>query len=226
MTNTIAKLGALLGAGSILFSAIAPALAAPPPDVFKDSDGNVYIHGSTAAGLGTNAAASTSEDLVRRVQAGYCGEIRLSTSSSLPAIGNSWTVGGTTRARASLPSITDPDLLPTCRNAAWTPVLTAAITAAGGFVDNSVSGRDRVFLLGYSSGVSQEVTFNDVADSQRLRANSCGFVRISNTAANPVPNTLTIAGQTYTVSSLTTAAPPLCRREGSSYVQYTPESWN
>jgi len=226
MINTLAKFGALLGAGSVLFSALAPVLAAPPPDVFKDSDGNVYIHGTTAAGLGTNATASTSEDLVRRVQSGFCGELRLSTSSSLPSIGNNWTVGGTARARASLPSITDPDQLPTCRNAQWTPALTPAITAAGGFVDNSATGRDRVFLLGFSSGVSQEVTFNDVADSQRLRANACGFVRISNTAANPIPNTLTIAGQSYTVSSLTTAAPPLCRREGAGYVQYTPESWN
>jgi hypothetical protein len=226
MTNTLAKFGALLGAGSVLFAALAPALAAPPPDVFKDSDGNVYIHGTTAANLGTNATASTSEDLVRRVQAGYCGEIRISPSSSLPTIGSSWTINGTTRARTSLPSITDPDLVPTCRNAAWSPALPPAITAAGGFVDNSVSGRDRVFVLGFSSGVSQEVTFTDVNASQRLRANACGFVRISNTAANPVPDSLTIGNTIYTPASLTVAAPPLCRREGSSYVQYTPESWN
>jgi len=224
--NTLQRsLFVLLGlAGAV--APMFPSLAAPPPDVFRDSDGNVYVHGTTAAGLATNATASTSEDLVRRVQAGYCGELRLSTSSSLPSIGDSWTVGGTSRARASLPSITDSDLLPTCRNATWTPALTPAITAAGGFIDNSVTGRDRVYLLGFSSGVSQEVTFNDVSETQRLRTNACGFVRISNTAANPVPDTLTISGQSYTTTSLTVAAPPLCRREGAGYVQYTPESWN
>ena len=224
--NTFLKFGALAGAALLAIAPTLPALAAPPPDVFKDAAGNVYVHGTTAAGLASDATASTSEDLVRRVRAGFCNEIRISTSSTLPDIGDSWTVGGTTRTRAALVTITDPDLLPSCRSANWNPTLTAAITTAGGFIDNTVAGRDRVTLLNGVAGTSSEVTFNDVAATQRLRPNACGFVRISNTATNPVPASLTIGGTSYTVASLTTAVAPRCYREGSNYVFFEPSTWN
>ncbi len=204
---------------------IAPLVhAVPPPDVFKDAQGNVYIHGTTAANLGQQASATTSENLSRRVRAGFCGEIRLAESSTLPSVGDSWSIGATTRTRSSLPQITDRAQLPRCSNAAFTPALSTAITSAGGFVDATTSS-PRVFLTGYTPGVSYEVTFNDVSASQNLRPNACGFFRIANTEANPVPASLTIGSTTYTVSTLQVAAPPICQRVGNTYVRYNPVTW-
>lgn len=204
-----------------------PALAAPPPNVFQDADGNVYIHGSLAAGLASNATAQTSGFLTRNVRPGYCGEIRLATSASLPSIGDSWTIGGTNRLRSNLVSITSDSLLPSCRNAAWTPTLTAAITAAGGFVDNTPGGNGRVVLLGFASGVSTPVEFADIPQSMSLRRNQCGFVRISNSASNPAPASLTIGGTTYNTTTATIATAPLCRETGNgTYETFTPSSWN
>jgi hypothetical protein len=206
--------------------AIAPFVqAAPPPDVFKDSLGNVYVHGTTANNLGELAAATTSEKLTRRVRAGYCGEIRLATSSTLPSIGDSWTVGASTKLRTGLVSITMREDLPRCSGNAFTPALSTAITTAGGYIDATTSV-PRVFLTGFTPGISYDVMFNDVFASQNLRPNECGFFRIPNTERNPVPASLTIGGTSYTVASLTTATPPLCRREGTGYVRYTPDSWN
>ena len=223
--NTLLKIGAFAGAILLAIAPTLPALAVVPPDVFKDSAGNVYIHGATATGLAADATAATSENLTRRVRSGFCNETRISTSSTLPNIGTSWTVGAVTRTRAALVTITDPDLLPNCRSAAWSPTLSAAITTAGGFIDNTATGRDRVTLLGGVSGVSSDVTFNTVPASQRLRPNACGFVRIANTTANPVPTSMTIGGTSYTVASLTTAIAPRCYREGTNYVFFRPSTW-
>ena len=37
MLNKLARVGAIVGAAAVAFTAALPALAAPPPDVFKDS---------------------------------------------------------------------------------------------------------------------------------------------------------------------------------------------
>lgn len=222
-----AWLGLLLGTATIASSAL-PAAAAPPPDVFKDARGNVYVIGTVAQTLASDASAriQTDQSLTRRVRAGYCGEVRLATSSTLPSIGDSWTINGQTRTRAALPSITSRELLPRCSGNAFAPALDASTTTAGGYIDNTASV-PRVFLVGYSPGISYDVDFNDVNSSQAARPNQCGFYRLSNTEANPLPSTLTISGTNYTVSSLTVADPPLCQRGSSGqYVRYNPMSWN
>jgi len=203
-----------------------PALSATPPDVFKDSNGNVFIHGTTATALGSSSRYSTSEDLVRTVRAGYCGEVRLSTSTTLPSIGNTWRVGtGASKLRSSLVSITTTADLPRCRGNAFTPALSAAISTAGGYIDNTTAV-PRVYLTGSSPGVSYSVTFSDVDTSVALRPNQCNFFRLSNTSSNPLPASLTIGSTGYTVASLTTAAPPLCQRQANgSYLRYIPTTW-
>lgn len=213
-----------IGSTALAVTAFPMAALAAPPDVFKDAQGNVYIHGTTATGLGQQASATTSETLSRRVRAGYCGEVRLAETSTLPNIGDSWTVSGSTRTRASLPVITDRAQLPRCSGNAFTPALSGAITTAGGFVDSTTTS-PRVFLVGYTPGISYDVAFNDVNASQNLRPNACGFFRIANTDANPVPAELTISSTTYTVSTLQTAAPPLCQRVGNTYIRYNPTNW-
>lgn len=217
---------ALLGAGSSIALAF-NVTAAPPPDVFRDADDNVYVIGATAEAMGDRMeVTSQDEPLTRRRRAGFCGETRLSTTSTLPALGDSWTLRGQTYTRTGFVTVTDRDALPKCRNATWTPALTPEITAAGGFVDATVEGRDRVYILGGEPGVSDDVTFNDVPSSSRKRPNACGFFRISNTLRNPIPATLTIGENTYTVNQLPVGVPPLCRRVGNNYEMFTPTDWD
>ncbi|NJL54687.1 hypothetical protein HC928_05450 [bacterium] len=227
MINKFARIGTF--ASAIVLGSVTVAQAAPPPDVFKDARGNVFVHGTTATTMNgqANARLGLNEPLSRSVRAGYCGEIRLSTSSTLPSIGDSWTIGATTRTRAALVSITDRALLPRCSGNAFSPALTSAITSAGGFIDATTT-TPRVFLTGYTAGVSSDVLFNDVDASRSASANQCGFYRFTNSEANPLPATLTINGMDYTVSSLTVADPPLCQRNaaGTGYVRYNPLSWN
>lgn len=229
MLKKFARAGALIGAAVVAATAALPALAAPPPDVFKDSRGNVYVHGTLATTLSGQASAriETDEPLVRRIRAGYCGEVRISTSSSLPSIGDSWTIGGTSRLMSNLPSVTAREMLPRCSGNAFAPALTAAMTSAGGYVDNTGTV-PKVYLIGFGAGVSQDVGFDDVNASQSARPNQCGYYRVSNTEANPIADVLTINGTDYTVASLTVADPPLCQRgaNGTSYVRYNPLSWN
>lgn len=205
-------------------SPMIPALAAPPPNVFKDSAGNVYIHGTLAAGLNDNSRATTSTSLVRNVRAGYCGEVRIAPSSALPSIGDLWQVGSVSINRSGLPIITDDAQLPNCRNATWTPTLTAAITTAGGFVDDTPGGNGRVTFLGQTPGVNVAITYNDIGTSINLRRNQCGFVRIN---ANSAPQSFTINGTAYTTAGLTVATAPLCREtQDNVYETFSPSSWN
>ena len=218
------KLG-LAALGSLsLASSVLPSIAAVPADIFKDSAGNVYVHGSTASTMAANANAriSTNEPLTRTIRAGYCGEIRISTSSTLPSIGNSWTVGSGAAITRPTTVFSSRETLPACRSNAFTPA------ASGNFVDSTTAGVDRVILTGFTPGQSYQVSFNGVNASQSARPNACGFYRISNTAANPIPSQLTINGTTVTVANLPVAAPPLCQRNSSTgtYVRYVPDTWN
>lgn len=221
MPSLLKQAALLFTSAAALLPAALPALAAPPPDVFRDASGNVYVHGATATALASsaNARIQTSEPLTRSLRAGYCGEIRLSESTSLPSIGNSWTIGGTTYQRTSMTTFSNPDLLPRCRSNVFTPA------ASGHFVD-ATTDTDRVTITGLTPGMSYEVSFNNVYASQNARANACGFFRFSSSQANPLPASLTINGTAYTVSSLPTANPPLCQRDSSgSYVRYVPTTW-
>jgi hypothetical protein len=146
--NKAARFGALAGAAALVLSTIAQvASASPPPDVFKDNRGNVYIHGGLATTLAgqASARAQTDEAYSRNLRAGYCGEIRLATSSTLPSIGDSWTINGQTKLRSSLPVISDRNLLPRCSSNAFIPALDSSITSAGGFIDNT-STSPKVYL--------------------------------------------------------------------------------
>lgn len=99
----LSTLGAILGTS---------ATAAPPPDVFKDSDGNVYIHGTIGNGLGEAADIElTGQNAMRTVRAGYCGELRLAASSSFPSIGSQWKVNGGTAINGSSMTMLSGDLL-------------------------------------------------------------------------------------------------------------------
>ena len=208
----------LIGAGVLTIPTIfLPAFAARPADVFRDADNNVYIIGATADGLGTSTRVETDQPYTRNVRAGYCGELRINTTSTVPDIGDSWTVGSNTITQASLTSLTG-DNLPSCVSNSFAPTPTVTNWIDGNYTDGT---RERVVFSGFTPGQRQEVTYNDVNRTRNIRENDCGFFRVSNTASNPMGTTIGIDGTTYTVASLPLAEGPYSR----SGVCYEPVSW-
>ncbi|NJN57772.1 MAG: hypothetical protein HC879_09865 [Leptolyngbyaceae cyanobacterium SL_5_9] len=221
-SKKIARAGAVLG---FALSAIAPALpavAAVPADVFKDSQGNVYIHGSTATNLGQSTRIQTDEPLTRRIRAGYCGEIRISPSSTVPNIGSNWQINSSSYSMDDLNVYLNTAETPRCSGNTLTP---APQSGFSGF--REPNAQNRVTLTGFTPGVSYDVVFQGINSTRSYNRNNCNFFRISNTPSNPMPATLTINGTNHTVSSLPTAAPPLCQRNSQTgdYVRYVPSTW-
>ena len=61
-----------LGNSAITLSVV-PGFGAPPPTVFKDAKGNVYVHAGVTAGSRLNVDL-LSAPLTRKIRAGYCGQ--------------------------------------------------------------------------------------------------------------------------------------------------------
>lgn len=202
--------------GSSLFSIALTSLpgdATPPPAVFKDSAGNIYVH----SGVNPNdhlKVGLVGQPYKKSVKAGACGQISIGTSTSMPSVGNTITIDGTT---IDLTKIAVASSAPKCTNGAYTPTPTGNFQTAKGKYE----------LVGYTAGQSYSVTFNDVPSHFNATVNSCGFAAIKSTASHPVSTTaqITINGTSYTTSSLTVADPPLCRKNGSTVTMYTPASW-
>lgn len=203
----------LLSLGVIALSQ-SPANAAPPPAVFKDSAGNVYIHTGVIAGARVDVDL-VGAPLVRRVRAGYCGQLTLSPSTSLPSLGDSVTINnGTAIDLTTIATTTTP---PSCTGNAFVPATTTPYKLSTG----------RVVLTGYTAGAVYNVKFDDLPSSVNATVNGCSFATIRNTTARPLPAAIKINGTDYTVVTLTTAEPPLCRRDASSGVstKYIPATW-
>lgn len=202
----------LLGLGVIALSAI-PANAATPPAVFKDSSGNVYIHSGVTSGSKVEVAF-VGTALTRKIRAGYCGQISLTPSTSLPSLGNSVTINGTT---INLATISTVATAPSCTGNTFTPATTTPFKLASG----------RVVLTGYTAGTSYEVKFDDLPAKANVTVNGCSFATIRNTTKRPLPASIKINGTSYTISTLTTADPPLCRKDAASGVatKYVPDTW-
>lgn len=202
----------LLSLGASLLWAI-PAHAVVPPAVFKDADGNVYVHSGVTAGARVEVSL-VGVPLLRRIRAGYCGQITLSPSTSLASLGDSVTINGTSINLTTIATDTTP---PKCVGNAFDPATTTAFKESSG----------KVVIPGYTAGVVYNVRFNDVPSSANTTVNGCNFVTIRNTTARPLPGQIKINGMSYTVSTLTTASPPLCRRDATTGVstKYIPSSW-
>lgn len=209
---------AVSGAVLAMLSAVAPAFAAPPPDVFKDSDGNVYVHGATSPGIGMSLPVEyVGRGQESRLRANYCGEVAITITSSRPALGNSITVideqGTSTIDVSALPV----ELRPRCVGQNLEEPRTNDYKTPDG----------DVILVGRTAGLYSEVSFNDLNYTSNRRANGCNFIRISNTTRSPLPASLVINGTTHSLSTLTEADPPVCRGNSSDgYTLYLPESWN
>lgn len=84
---------AVLSVAAIALYAV-PVNSAPPPAVFKDSGGNVYVHTGVTAGSRLDVDF-VGAPLTRKIRAGYCGQLTLSPSASQPSLGNTVTIGTT-----------------------------------------------------------------------------------------------------------------------------------
>lgn len=198
--------------GLVAFAFSLPVDAAPPPAVFKDAAGNVYIHSGVTAGAKVNVAL-VGAPLTRKIRAGYCGQITLNPSTSSD-LGDSVNVGGT---NISLATITTPATLPKCVGNAFEPPATVHFRTSDG----------RYTLRGFTPGVSYSVQFNDVPASGNAIVNGCGFATIRNTTKRPLPAQIKVNGTAYSVVSLPIADPPICRRNTETGVstRYVPVSW-
>jgi hypothetical protein len=187
--------------------------AATPPGVFKDSSGNVYVHTGVTSGSKVEVAL-VGTALTKKIRAGYCGQISLTPSTSLPSLGNSVTINGTT---VNLATISTVATAPSCSSNTFTPATTTPFKLASG----------KVVLVGYTAGTSYEVKFNDLPASANATVNACNFALIRNTTKRPLPSQIKVNGTSYTISTLTTADPPLCRKDSSTGIstKYVPGTW-
>ncbi len=189
------------------------ASATPPPAVFKDNAGNVYIHS------GVNAGDRLKVELIgqpfkKMVRAGSCGQITLSPTAAMPSLGKNVTVGGKT---IDLTTITSTNTAPKCTNGAFAPATTT----------NFKTSKGKVELVGYTAGQSYSVLFNDLPNHFNATVNSCAFAAIKSTPNRHLTSLVQINGMTYTISNLPTAEPPVCRKNSgtSTASLYVPSSW-
>ncbi|MBV8885404.1 MAG: hypothetical protein JO235_15615 [Chroococcidiopsidaceae cyanobacterium CP_BM_RX_35] len=190
-----------------------PVDATPPPAVFKDSAGDIYVHSGVNPGDHLKVAL-VGQPYKKSVKAGACGQISIGTSTSMPSVGNTIAIDGTT---IDLTKIAVASSAPKCTNGVYNPTPSSNFQTAKGKYE----------LVGYTAGQSYSVTFNDIPNHFNATVNSCGFAAIKNTASHPVSATsqITINGTSYPTSSLTVADPPLCRKNGSTVTMYNPASW-
>ncbi len=199
--------------GALVVALLSPidisAKADPPPAVFKDSAGNVYIHSGVRAGDRLKVELP-GKAFKKNIRAGACGQISFGPTVAMPSIGNSVIVNGITIDLTTI-SISTPK----CTNGTFSPKVNSNFKTAKG----------KVTLIGYTAGQSYTVFFNNLDNHFNTTVNGCAFAVIKNTVNRPLTNQIKINGTTYNISSLTSAEPPLCRKSGASVSMYTPSSW-
>ncbi|MGI0484892.1 hypothetical protein ACN4EK_05600 [Pantanalinema rosaneae CENA516] len=199
---------ALLTIASVLGTTFA-AIAAPPPAVYKTTDGEVVMH----SGLTANQQVAVEYPNIpaqRSLKADYCGMVTVPSSDTQP-IGSTVTVDSTAITVSSLPVQTKPR----CVN----NVLAEARPA------NFKLSNGSVVVVGKTPGVTYTATFDGSNTVRQVRANSCGFMVVRPNATYPIGTSLNVDGTAYTVSSLVSDAVPLCRTANGTSVRYNPASW-
>jgi hypothetical protein len=93
--HLFALLGLTTLVGSLVGSLGLPLLAnaAPPPDIFKDENAYMYIHGATSPGSGLSLGVEfIGQGFSSRFRTNYCGEVAITKTSTRPNLGNSLTI--------------------------------------------------------------------------------------------------------------------------------------
>jgi len=107
-----------------------PADADPPPAVFKDSVGNVYVHSGVKAGARL-AVEFIGQPFKKRLRAGACGQITFGPSATMTSIGNSITINGAT---IDLTNISAASPVPKCTNGTFSPTTTSNFETSKGYI--------------------------------------------------------------------------------------------
>lgn len=175
------------GAVGLAISAL-PAFAAP----FKDSLGNIHIQDASP---GTSLQLEAGE-LKRTIKANFCGLVTVSKPNSTTPLPATVTVGGETINVSSLAELS----LPSCKDN----------TLSEARPDNFRTPDGRVVVVGKTVGIGYPVIYPGVPASRSLRANACGFAKITNSTSNPAPETFAYGGQSYTTASLPVEVPGRC----------------
>lgn len=210
----------LLFALVALLSTSPLAFASTPPDVFRGTDGRIYIHGQSSISNPPVIVSTTPPS--RRIRAGSCGELTINRTQSLPQLGAEFRVVGVDTFDWVEP-FQNLDSMPRCVNGQMVP---AFDSKAFGLREGSEL--TRVVLLGegnpFTPGISYPVEMSNIETTRRPRPNACGFYRVSSTDRFPV-SYVSIGSTRIQVAGLPVAAPPICvRRSGQPY-HYIPVSW-
>ena len=172
------KIPTLIATSSIVLAGLAaPVFAAPPGWTdHKDSAGNVYLGGTAPNGEIVLNLGNMS--IKKSVRANQCGlaVIRTSATSPLPATFN---IGATPVTVSSLTQ----RILPKCALVNGTYQLEEARTSTFKTIEGNV-----VAIAAPNATVEYTATGTV---QKRLRANTCGFAKVSNSLSNPIPNTAT-----------------------------------
>jgi len=210
--TTLKRLFAGAAITAIALSSL-PAQAAPPPSVFKDTLGNVYVISGVNYGDKVKVELA-GVPLQKKVRAGACGQLSIHTSLSMPSVGTHVTVNGTAINLSSIATATGT-VKCTATTGAFTPPVSQSYKDAKG----------KYILVGYTPGTQYDVTYSDLPAYFNVAVNHCAFATVKATSTHPLSGSFKINGTSYNSSTLTVADPPLCKRQGTSYVKLVPATW-
>jgi hypothetical protein len=175
-----------IAASSGIVGLAAPAIAAPPGWAdFKDTAGNIYVGATTPNGEIQIEMGNTS--IKKSVKANQCGLAKIANSATSP-IPSTVVVGGTSITVASLTQ----RILAKCLLVNGSYQLEEARTANFKTIEGSL------ILAGQTPNSTVEYTATGTV-AKRLRANACGWAKISNSTTSPIPGTATIKATTGAV---------------------------
>jgi hypothetical protein len=202
---------ATLAVATSVVMPFAPVFAAPPPDVFKDAEGNVI-----AKNLTPNAQVTIEfpdKPTVRTLRADFCGRIAVSSSDTAP-ITSTIVLQGT-------PNVTiDTTALPVLGNPSCVDN-----TLAEARPNNYKTTSGTVYIVGKTPGLRYDVQITGAAFRQVRRPNACNFLVIRNTTEEPIGASVIIGGTTHTVATLPVSAAPSCRTTPNGGVMFVPSTW-
>jgi len=210
--KTLKRLFAGAGITAIALSSL-PAQAAPPPSVFKDTLGNVYVISGVNYGDKVKVELA-GVPLQKKVRAGACGQISIHTSLSMPSVGTHVTVSGKAIDLTTIAAGAGTEKC-TTTTGAFTPPVTQSYKDTKG----------KYILVGYTAGTQYDVIYSDLPSYFNVAVNHCAFASVKASAAHPLSGSFKINGTTYSASTLTVADPPLCKRQGTGYEKLIPATW-
>jgi hypothetical protein len=206
MTSTLIRRAAATLSLTIALSTLAQ-IATATPIARKSPDGSIHITGLTD--YASYQLAYKAIDPTRSVSVNACGVAKLTTNANFPlsATSNLSVSGGTAFQVSSLPIQATPN----CRDGQ----LAGNTTPAAQLRDSNGS----VYFTGLTPYAKVSVAYIDLEATRKVKANSCGALKIAPNVKFPMTGVIDIKTDTgSTVGSINTttvpqADPPSCRND-------------